>query len=107
MEKPLLIYCPFPDAETALAVGQRLIEDKLAACINVYPEMSSVYSWQGSIERSREAVAIIKTRAGLKERAGHALKRLHPYETPAIIYLATDGAEEDTLAWLLKETGGD
>lgn len=106
MEKPLLIYCSFPDAEMALSVGQQLIEGKLAACINVFPEMSSVYAWQGGVESSKEAVAIVKTRAGLKERAGHALKRLHPYETPVIIYLATEGAEEETLAWLLKETGG-
>lgn len=104
MEKPLLIYCSFPDSETALAVGQQLIEENLAACINVFPEISSVYAWKGGVELSREAVAIVKTRAGLKERAGHALKRLHPYEAPVIIYLATEGAEEETLTWLLNET---
>ena len=67
MERPLLVYTTFPDAETALAVGESLVRDRLAACVNVLPGMRSVYAWKGAIERGGEAVAILKTRTGLAE----------------------------------------
>jgi len=105
MEHPLLIYTTFPDRDTALAVGEALVSERLAACVNVLPGMASIYAWKGTIERGQEAVAIIKTREGLREAVGKALRARHPYETPSILFLEVSGADEDTFAWLLNETG--
>jgi periplasmic divalent cation tolerance protein len=107
MDRPLLVYTTFPDAETALAVGRELVADKLAACVNVLPGMRSVYAWQGAIERGEEVVAIVKTRAGRKEAVAAALKARHPYETPIILFLDVAGGHPATLEWLMRETGAD
>jgi periplasmic divalent cation tolerance protein len=105
MEQPLLVYTTFPDAETALSVGRELVEQKLAACVNVLPGMKSVYAWKAEIERGDEVVAIVKTRDGLRQRVAEALKARHPYETPIILFLEVSGGHPATIAWLLAETG--
>ena len=106
MESPLLVYTTFPDADTALSIGEGLVRDKLIACINVLPGMRSVYAWQGRIERGQEAVAILKTRAGLRDRLHEALKARHPYETPVIFFIEPTSADAATLDWLIGETAG-
>ncbi|KQP04618.1 divalent-cation tolerance protein CutA [Methylobacterium sp. Leaf93] len=106
MERPLLVYTTFPDAETALAIGEELVRARLAACVNVLPGMRSVYAWKGAVERSEEVVAILKTREGLADSLTAALKQRHPYETPIILHLAASGADADTASWILAETGG-
>lgn len=107
MERPLLVYTTFPDAETALAVGEELVRARLAACVNVLPGMASVYAWKGAVEHGREAVAIIKTREGRAAALASALKARHPYETPIILHLPVTEADPDTAAWILAETGDD
>ncbi|GJE18534.1 divalent-cation tolerance protein CutA [Methylobacterium marchantiae] len=106
MERPLLVYTTFADAETALAIGEELVRARLAACVNVLPGMRSVYAWKGAVERGEEVVALFKTREGIAGALAAALKERHPYETPIILHLATCGADEDTAAWILGETGG-
>ena len=104
MERPLLVYTTFPDPETALAIGETLVADKLAACVNVLPGMRSVYAWQGAVEHGNEALAIIKTREGLGEQVRAALKARHPYETPIVLFLPASGGDPATLEWLFAET---
>ncbi len=107
MERPLLVYTTFPDAATALTVGEALVRARLAACVNVIPGMLSVYAWKGSVERGEEVVAILKSREGLADSLGQALKERHPYETPIILHLPVAGADPDTAAWIRAETGSD
>lgn len=104
MEPPLLVYTTFPDAGTALAIGEELVRLKLAACVNVLPGMLSVYAWKGVVERGEEVAAILKSRESLAEALGAALKARHPYETPIILHLPVTGADPDTAAWILAET---
>jgi periplasmic divalent cation tolerance protein len=106
MERPHLVYTTFPDAATALAVGEALVRARLAACVNVLPGMASVYAWKGAIEHGAEVVAIVKTRESLSAALAAALKERHPYETPIILHLAVAEADPDTAAWILAETGG-
>lgn len=105
MERALLVYTTFADAETALAVGESLVRDRLAACVNVLPGMRSVYAWKGAVERGTEVVALVKSRESLGPALAAALKARHPYETPIILHMALDAADPDTLAWILAETG--
>jgi periplasmic divalent cation tolerance protein len=105
MEHPVLVYTTFPDEATALAIAEGLVAEKLAACVNVVPGMKSVYAWRGAVERADEVVGIIKTRAGLAEAVGAALRARHPYETPIVLFLEVAGGDAGTIAWLLGETG--
>ncbi|MCJ2120101.1 divalent-cation tolerance protein CutA [Methylobacterium sp. J-001] len=104
MERPLLVYTTFPDAASALNIGEALARERLIACINVLPGMLSVYSWKGTVERGEEVVAILKSREGLTDVLSAALKARHPYETPIILHLPVAGADADTAAWILTET---
>src|SRR5690349_16764053 len=104
MERPVLVYTTFPDEATALAIGETLVTDKLAACVNVIPGMRSVYAWKGAVEQAAEVVGIVKTREGLKEAVRAALKERHPYETPIVLFLEVSGGDQDTLDWLMAET---
>ena len=104
MDGPLLVYTTFPDADTALSIGEELVRAGLVACVNVLPGMRSVYAWKGEIERGEEVVAIVKTRDGRREAVAAALKSRHPYETPIILFLEVAGGHPATLAWLFGET---
>ena len=105
VEQPLLIYTTFPDEKTALAIGEALVRDRLAACLNVLRGMKSVYRWNDGVERGEEVVGILKTVEERREALTAALKDLHPYDTPVILYLAPE-ADPATLAWLLASTSG-
>ena len=105
MERVLLVYTTFADAETALDIGESLVRDRLAACVNVLPGMRSVYAWKGAVERGTEVVAIVKSRESLGAPLAAALKARHPYETPILLHLPVTEADPDTLAWILSETG--
>ncbi len=90
-----------PDAEK---IARTLIEEKLAACVNVVPLAFSVYRWKGRIEKDPELLLVIKTAddrvADLKAR----LRALHPYETPEIVELAAESVSEAYLAWVVEST---
>jgi periplasmic divalent cation tolerance protein len=104
MDRPLLVYTTFPGLDTGLAIGEALVRAKLAACVNVWPGMRSVYAWKGAVEHGAEAVGIVKTRASLKDDLRAALKAQHPYETPIVLFIEPTGGDEATLAWILAET---
>jgi periplasmic divalent cation tolerance protein len=103
-DKPVLIYSTFPSAEAAETVGRALLEQRLAACVNVIPGMTSIYHWEGRIERASETVMIIKTRMALSAAAIAAAKERHPYTNPALLIVPIEGGSADYLAWLVEET---
>lgn len=103
-DKPVLIYSTFPSADVAEAVGRKLVERRLAACINILPGMTSIYRWDGAIARDSEAVMVIKTRQSLAERVIGEVKPLHPYANPALIVLPIGGGSGKYISWLLAET---
>jgi periplasmic divalent cation tolerance protein len=103
-ERAVFVYTTYPSLVEAERIGKAVLEERLAACVNILPGMISHYWWQGKIERGEEVVMIIKTRASLAERARAAVKELHPYDTPAILVLPVEGGEAGYLEWLMKET---
>lgn len=100
------LYSTFPDAEAALKVGRALVDAQLAACVNVYPPMTSIYVWQGKREEGAEVAAFIKTRRALVDKAIEAARPLHPYTTPCFLVLPIAGGNDDYLAWLREQTRG-
>jgi periplasmic divalent cation tolerance protein len=83
------------------------VDAKLAACVNVYPPMTSIYAWQGKREESSEVAAFIKTRRALVDDVIAAARPLHPYTTPCFLVLPIMGGNEDYLAWAREQTGAD
>jgi periplasmic divalent cation tolerance protein len=81
-------------AETdAAALARTLVEERLAACVNVLPAMTSIYRWKGSVEQEREQQLLIKTAAEQVEALAARLSELHPYELPEFIVLDADASE--------------
>lgn len=104
MERAVFVYTTYPSLVEADAAGKALVERRLAACVNILPNMISHYTWQGAVERAEEVVMIIKTRASLAEPVRAAVKDMHSYDTPAIIVLPLESVDSTYLEWLLKAT---
>ncbi len=91
-DQPLLTLCTCPDLETAKRLASAVVEERLAACVNLLGGLLSVYRWQGHIEQDTETLLLIKTRSGRFAELSQRLAALHPYEVPEIIALPiTDG----------------
>ena len=103
-ERAVFVYTTYPSLVEAERIGKAVLEQRLAACVNILPGMISHYWWQGKIERGEEVVMIIKTRASLAERVRAAVKAMHSYDTPAIVVLPIEGGEPGYLTWLMAET---
>ena len=103
-DRPVLIYSTCPSVDEAQRIGGALVDARLAACVNVFPGMVSIYEWEGVRETADEVAMIIKTRAGLQEQVMTEVKRLHPYDVPALLVLPTQGGSAEYCAWILQET---
>ncbi len=105
-DRPILIYTTLPNLDEAKQFGEALVAARLAACVNAFPGMISIFEWQGARETEEEVAMIIKTRAGLKDQVLEEAKRLHPYEVPALLVIPTEGGSEEYSAWIAAETKG-
>ena len=106
MGRAVFVYTTYPSAVEAEAAGRALLEQRLAACVNILPGMVSLYWWEGKIDRGDEVVMIIKTRAGLAEAMRAAIRQMYSYTTPAILVLPIVSVDHDYHAWIVKETAG-
>ena len=87
-------------------VASILVNERLAACVNVLSEMESVYRWKGGVESDRERQLIVKTTAGRVTALRARLHELHDYETPEFIVLPIVGGSEAYLQWIRESTAG-
>ena len=101
----VFVYSTFPDEEAAKRVGEALVRAQLAACVNIYPPMQSIYEWEGKLENGAEVAAFIKTRRDKVDKIIATARPLHPYTTPCFLVLPIEGGNEDYLAWARKQTG--
>jgi periplasmic divalent cation tolerance protein len=89
--------------EQAQKIAQYLVEQKLAACVQVTGPIESIYRWKGKIETATEWLCLIKTREDFFDKAEAAIKKLHPYETPEIIAVPIVKGSKEYLNWLDDE----
>lgn len=94
-----------PDPETGERLGRMLVEERLAACANVVPGVVSLYRWQGALERSAEALVVLKTTSGRLDALQARAVELHPYDVPEVIALSVEGGHGPYLAWVSEEVG--
>jgi periplasmic divalent cation tolerance protein len=104
MDRAVFVYTTYPSIVEAEGAGRSLVEQRLAACVNILPGMVSHYRWEGTLERGEEVVMIIKTRASLAEEVKAAVKASHSYAVPAVLVLPIESADQTYLAWLMAET---
>jgi len=106
MSDALLILCTCPNAESASRIARALVEERLAACVNRVPGLTSVYRWQGEIHEDNEVLLLIKTQHERFESLRARIIELHPYDVPEVIALEIAAGHAPYLEWLRTETSG-
>lgn len=100
----LLILTSLPDEVSARALAARLVDERLAACVNILAPCASVYRWQGAIEEAQEIPLLIKTAAERYPALEAAIRASHPYELPEIVAVTIARGLPDYLNWVVAET---
>ena len=100
-----VVLVTVPDEETGLSIARTLIQERLAACVNLVPGLRSLYLWQGKVEDDQELLLIIKTRQDLLESLTARVQALHPYDVAEVVALAVEGGSQAYLDWVAAETG--
>jgi periplasmic divalent cation tolerance protein len=104
IDNVLVVLTNCPDAAVADRIARTLVEQGLAACVNQLPPVSSLYRWQGSVERASEVPLLIKTTRERLQEVQDAIRALHPYELPEVIALPVVAGLPAYLRWVLDET---
>ena len=99
----VMVLCTCANREEATRLGNALIESRLAACINIVPEVQSIYRWQGAIENTSEALLLIKTGQALFQELSAEIMKLHSYAVPEILALPVAEASQSYLGWMIQE----
>ncbi len=92
-----------PDRDTALAIARALVEERLAACVNLVPQVTSVFRWEGKLGESAEVLLVVKTRADRSEALCARVGELHPYDVPELVLLPVAGGAAAYLDWVREE----
>lgn len=100
----LLVLNTCPDRDCAQRIAERLVRDRLAACVTILPQVHSIYEWQGEVQQESECQLIIKTRRARFAQLCQALRAQHPYELPEIIALPIVDGLPAYLDWIAKQT---
>lgn len=101
---PVFVYMTAGSLEEAERIGRALVEERLAACVNILPGMVSVYRWQGAVERAEEVVLIAKTRRSGFDALAERVRALHSYDVPCIVELPLGRGDAPYLDWIAAET---
>jgi periplasmic divalent cation tolerance protein len=93
-----------PDAGCAERLARTLVDERLAACVNVLAGVRSFYRWEGVVQEDAELILLAKTRKDLSEALAARVKELHPYELPEVLELGAAGGSPAYLDWIRTET---
>jgi periplasmic divalent cation tolerance protein len=105
--RPVIVLTTVGDGDDARVLASQLVEQRLAACVNIVPELYSVYRWQGRVEHGREQLLLIKTVEERLFELKEALFERHPYEVPEFVVVPIEKIEGPYLDWLLASVGVD
>jgi periplasmic divalent cation tolerance protein len=102
----LLVFCTFPDADTAAAVTKTLVGEKLIACGTILPGARSIYEWEGKMEDASEVLVLFKTAGPAYAKLEKRLLKLHPYDMPEIVALEAGAASKAYAGWVASAVNG-
>jgi periplasmic divalent cation tolerance protein len=93
-----------PDADSGATLARALVDERLAACVNLVPGVRSIYRWEGRVEEGDEVLMVVKTRATRCKELAARVNDLHPYDVPEVLELAIDGGSSAYLDWVRAES---
>lgn len=96
----VIVLSTFPADQDPAPLATALVNERLAACVNVLPPMQSIYRWDGKVEHASEHQLVIKTRADRVEAVKARIASLHPYDVPEVLVLSISGGADSYLQWL-------
>jgi periplasmic divalent cation tolerance protein len=104
MSKIQLVYITAPNLKEANFISRKLLDKRLAACVNILPQMKSFYWWKGKIEEAKEVVVIAKTTSRLAKRLVQEIEEIHSYETPCALTFKIQSGSSKYMKWIITET---
>jgi periplasmic divalent cation tolerance protein len=99
-----IVFCTCPDDATAARLARTLVDERLAACVNVIAGVSSTYRWKDTVQTEGEALLVIKTTAERLDAMQARLVALHPYELSEMLAIEPAAGSAPYLAWIDRET---
>jgi len=100
----LACTCTCPDLASAQRVAEALVDERLAACVQVLPGVHSTYRWHGNVERADEVLLLVKTTSDRLEALAERVRALHPYELPELLAVEAASGLPDYLDWVAAQT---
>lgn len=99
-----IVLCTVPNEGVAETLARALLEERLAACVNILPGVRSMYRWQGEIEDDRELLLVIKTQADRYQQLEQRIRALHPYQVCEVLSFDVVEGSKPYVDWLISET---
>ena len=103
--KKFMVITTAPTEAAASLIARTLVEDRLAACVQVLPAVTSFYHWKGKLQECGEFLLMIKTTQKLLDELVAKIESLHPYDLPEVVALGIEGGLKSYLKWIEEETG--
>ena len=100
----IVVFCTVPDKESGLQIANELVSQKIAACVNIVPGITSIYTWNGQICNDQELLLIIKAKKTHYNEIEDVIKKLHTYQVPEIIALSIVDGSKNYLQWIIEVT---
>ena len=100
-----VIFCTYPNSNTAKELATKLVKAKLVACVNIIPGIESIYMWEEKLEHTQEHLLIIKTTKKLYKKVEELIKEHHSYACPEIIAIPIEQGSKEYLAWIMGTVG--
>ncbi len=98
-----IVYVTTSGVLESKKIARKLLEEKLAACINIVPNIESIYLWKGEIKEDSESIMVVKTRSELVEEVIKSVEELHSYEIPCIVEITMNNGSKNYLEWVKSE----
>ncbi len=106
-DQPVVVFITVPSRDVDDQIARALLEQNLAACVNIIPSLHSLYTWEGKLCEDEEVLLIVKSRSSLfQQRLIPAVQALHPYQVPEVIALPISMGLESYLKWIGEVTRG-
>jgi len=105
MPEQVVVFITTGSVEEGQKIAHALVEERLAACVNIISPIESIYRWEGKVHDDQEVLLIVKTAAEMLEKLAARVKQLHCYEVPEIIALSIVAGAENYLRWIDEQTG--
>ncbi len=105
MQRVYVVFITAPSGKGE-ELARRLVEERLAACVNVIRGVRSIYWWRGKVEADEEDLLVVKTSGEALEELIKRVREIHPYEVPEVIALPVEKGLAEYIAWVVEETRG-